>query len=229
MVNRDDIEKWINTSCDDGWDPAKDGWDLESYEDDIAPPLTPNELKRVHEELAVWHSPADTRQAADNLTKRCRSSEIFQNPRLKFLLDAWTLAIFVGHKPVDRVRLAAASDRWPDGYVQIGQRTENVEVTIALTARRKLGDEYKPGPNKPTLDPVDNWVERAEGIPAALEKAIEKKLAKRYGRSCWLVVYLDINEYGIRQRETERAIAAIKQRHAQSFGGLFVIWKDQLL
>jgi hypothetical protein len=42
-------------------------------------------------------------------------------------------------------------------------------------------------------------------------------------------VYLDINEYGIRQRETERAIAAIKQRHAQSFDGLFVIWKDKLL
>jgi hypothetical protein len=178
MVNRDDIDKWIDTSCDDGWDPAKDGWGLESDEDEIAPPLVPNELKRVHEELTVWHSPADFRQAADNLMKRCRPSEIFQNPRLKFLLDAWTLAIFVGHKPVDRVRLAAASDRWPDGYVQIGQRTKNVEVTIALTAGRKLGDEYKPGPNKPTLDPVDNWVERAEGIPAAFEKAIEKKLAK---------------------------------------------------
>lgn len=72
MVNRDDIDKWIDTSCDDGWDPAKDGWDLESDEDEIAPPLIPNELKRVHEELAVWRSPADFRQATDNLMKRCR-------------------------------------------------------------------------------------------------------------------------------------------------------------
>jgi hypothetical protein len=124
MVNCDDIEKWIDTSCDDGWDPAKDGWDLESDEDQIAPPL------------------------------------------------------IVGHKAVDRVRLAAASDRWPDGYVQIGQRTENVEVTIALTAGRKLADEYKPGPNKPhwTRSTIGSSERRA--FPLRLKRRSRKNLRR---------------------------------------------------
>jgi hypothetical protein len=42
-------------------------------------------------------------------------------------------------------------------------------------------------------------------------------------------VYLNINDGGIRQHETERAVAAIKERYAQSFDGLFVIWKDKIL
>jgi hypothetical protein len=78
-------------------------------------------------------------------------------------------------------------------------------------------------------DPVQNWVERAEAIPGALEKAITDKLAKRYGSGMWLVVYLNINEWGIRQDETERAIAEIKERYAEFFGRLFVLWKDKLL
>jgi hypothetical protein len=49
------------------------------------------------------------------------------------------------------------------------------------------------------------------------------------GSGVWLVVYLNINDGGIRQREIEQAITTIKQRHAQSFDGLFVIWKDKLL
>jgi hypothetical protein len=78
------------------------------------------------------------------------------------------------------------------------------------------------------LDPVDNWVERAESIPRYLEEAIGAKSRKRYGSACWLVVYLSINEFGIRQRETEDAIQAIKARYAGSFERISVLWKRQV-
>jgi hypothetical protein len=91
-----------------------------------------------------------------------------------------------------------------------------------------MWDEYQ-FKTKVELDPVENWIERAEAIPAALEKAITAKLAKQYDGKMWLVVYLNINEFGIRQDETELNIAAIKQRHVGSFGALFVLWKDKLL
>lgn len=160
---------------------------------------------------------------------RCRSSEIFNNPRLNFLLDAWTLAEFTKHKPVDQVRLCRPSERWPDGQVRIGKEIKNVEITVALTAGRKMGDEYRPSLKKFTFDPVENWAARAESIPNALEKAISRKVAKRYGGGIWLVVYLNINDGGIRQREIEQTIMTIKQRHGQAFDSLFVIWKDKLL
>jgi len=41
--------------------------------------------------------------------------------------------------------------------------------------------------------------------------------------------YLNINEYGIRQVETEAAIAEVKRRYAGAFAALYVLWKDKLL
>jgi hypothetical protein len=91
-----------------------------------------------------------------------------------------------------------------------------------------MGAEYR-FVTKCELDPVDNWVARARAIPSALDKAITDKVAKRYPLATWLLVYLNINEYGIQQIETEAAIAAVKQRHAASFDKVFVLWKDKLL
>jgi hypothetical protein len=45
----------------------------------------------------------------------------------------------------------------------------------------------------------------------------------------WLVVYLNISEWGIRQAESEIVIEQTKHRYADSFDQLFVLWKDKLL
>jgi hypothetical protein len=227
---KDELDKLIDAVCDDGWDPAADGWGPSEFDDsETGPSLSADELKSARADLARWRSPADFRLAVHRLHKRCRPWE-FRGPERKFLLDAWTLAEFVRHKSVDQVRLADPSEQWPDGYVKIGDSVEKVEVTIALLPGRRMWDEYRPDAKMIIEhDPVEDWVARAAAIPAALEKAIADKKKKRYGSKMWLVVYLNMNEYGIRQAEIERAIAEIKQRYAGSFEQLFVIWKDKLL
>jgi len=124
------------------------------------------------------------------------------------------------------VRLAAAFERWPDGQVKIAEETHNIEVT-STHGDRKLGEEYR-NVRAPTLDPVENWIARAESIPHFLDQAVRKKAEKGYSDPCWLVVYLNISEYGIRQLETEREIAAIKARYAASFESISVLWKQKL-
>ncbi|SHK42477.1 hypothetical protein SAMN05444159_3229 [Bradyrhizobium lablabi] len=54
-----------------------------------------------------------------------------------------------------------------------------------------------------------------------------KKREKGYP-PCWLVVYLNIGEYGISQKETERAIAEVKGRYAASFMAISVLWNGRL-
>jgi hypothetical protein len=68
------------------------------------------------------------------------------------------------------------------------------------------------------------------GIPfqSFLTKAVAAKSGKRYGAPCWLVVYLNISEYGIRQKETEAAISQIKASYASSFEAISVLWKGRL-
>src|SRR5438067_4919883 len=133
---KDELDKLIDAAYD-GWDPAADGWGPSEFDDlETGPPLSADELKSARADLARWRTPADFRLAVHRLHKRCRSWE-FRGPERKFLLDAWTLAELVRHRPVDRVRLADSSEQWPDGYVQIGERIENVEVIIALLPGRR--------------------------------------------------------------------------------------------
>jgi hypothetical protein len=112
--------------------------------------------------------------------------------------------------------------------VKIGGRVENIEATIALMPGRKMWEEYQ-FQGELERESVDDWAERADVIPGALERAIMDKVAKAYGSKMWVVVYLNINDGGIRQREIEVAIAEIKARHARSFDRICVIWKDNLL
>jgi len=77
----DDIDKWIDATLE-GWDPSKEGWGPSEFDDvEAGPPLSIDELKRAHEDLAVWHSPLDFRRTVARLHKRCRSSEIFNDPK----------------------------------------------------------------------------------------------------------------------------------------------------
>jgi hypothetical protein len=222
----DDLDDWINKAIDaDEMQPVE--FDDTSISE---PPLSAEELRTARVALAQWYDPTDFRRAVHALHRRSSSAEILNNPHHNFLLDAWTLAEFVHHKAVEGVRLTPPEERWPDGEVRVGGKIESVEVTIALEPGRKLGAEYK-FPGNAELDPVENWARRADQIPAALEKAITDKIGKQYSNCgrMWLVIYLNINDGGIRQADCEAQIAEIKKRHVATFGNLSVLWKDKLL
>lgn len=90
-MSGDDIDKWIDAACDDGWDPSEDGWVSEFEDLKSGPPLSDHELQNARADLARWRSPIDFRRAVHGLHKRCCARD-FKSPKPKFLLDAWTLA-----------------------------------------------------------------------------------------------------------------------------------------
>jgi len=146
---------------------------------------------------------------------------------LKFLHDAFVLARLAKHLCAEKVRLAEPSAQWPDGLVQLEGKIRNIEVT-STHGGRKLGAEYR---NHEGLsveeDPIEVWVSRAESIPKYLDEAIDVKRGKCYGAPCWLVVYLNISEWGIHQKQIEAVIAEVKARYAPSFEAISVLWKGR--
>jgi len=223
--SRDSLDDWIDAAI------AADPQPL--FEDDIiesedGPPLSVSELQAVHERLSNWQSPSEFKRITDTACARHKSREWFSNPRLKFLHDAFVLARFARDQRVDRVRLAPRSEQWPDGHVRIGERTHNIEIT-STHGGRKLSDEYRNVTEKPKLDPVENWVARAESAPGYLEAAIIAKIRKRYASTCWLVIYLNTGgDYGIRQEQTKQAILSVKARYAANFEAISVRWNGKL-
>ena len=200
--------------------------DIDEFNEASGPPLSPEEIEAARVSLTRWQDPRAFKVEVDALCARCVSRDWFNRTQLKFLHDAFVLARFALHSHVNEVRLAEASVQWPDGFVRIEGKTHNIEVTSTHGGRR-LGEEYREI-SGPTLDTVENWAERADTIPNFLDEAISKKSKKGYSAPCWVVVYLNISEYGIRQRETEATIAQVKARYASAFEAISVLWKGRL-
>lgn len=154
---------------------------LEDYGGNTSMALVLVEPVTARLKLAAWHSPSAFGDAVCEFHKRCRSREIFNDPGLSFLLDAWTLAEFACRKGnIDQVRMADPNEQWPDGYILVQGKIHNVEVTTALFPGRKMGEEYQFSQTT-RLDSVEDWMVRANALPQALERAISRKAAKRYG------------------------------------------------
>jgi hypothetical protein len=219
---QDPFDEWIDRACEADPLPPYD----EEPEPPRGPPLSADERLAAQLRLAAFQPVADFVQLTKTLCDRCNSEDWFNRPYLKFLHDAYVLAEFVSLAPVERVRLAGPSDRWPDGYVKIAGTTRNIEIT-STHGGRKLGKEYQ-GVKTVRMDPVENWIARAESIPHYLRQVIAAKSEKNYGSPCRLIVYLNINEFGIRQAETERAVEAVKAQFTDSFEAISVLWKGKL-
>ncbi|MGB8607148.1 hypothetical protein [Bradyrhizobium sp.] len=200
--------------------------DIGDDEEPLGPPLTQEEIEDAQSRLACWQPSQIFSDDTKALCNRCLSSDYFQQPRLKFLHDAYVVAKFAGLRGVDQVRLAARHENWPDGFVKIQNSTFNIEVT-STHGGRKLGDEYR-HVGRWRFDPVEDWVARADSIPKYLEETIARKVEKKYADPCWLVVYLNIDEWGIRQKQIEQVILDTKTKHVERFADLTVIWKGQL-
>ena len=189
--------------------------------------LTVPELLSASERLYVEQSASDFIRLTKELCGRSPEVEFFNNPKLKRVLhDAYVLAEFVRLSSVDGVWLN--SDDWPDGFVRTSGVAEKIEVT-STHGDRKLGEEHRK-PLPPTFDPVENWIARADSIPKYLDECICGKIEMNYvdAHTCRLLVYLNIEEYGIRQRETEGVISKLKTHYAKHFQAISVLWKQRL-
>lgn len=221
-------DEWIDRVCEA--DPILHD-DLDLEDDEPVPAgltLTPKEIKTAYLELGRWQSVDTFARKERALRLRNVDADFFVQPQLKFLHDAYVLAKFAARIGADDVRLADRREQWPDGFVRFNKRTTKVEVTSTHGGRR-LGEEYRK-PRSMRFDPVEHWNARADSIPGYLDTSIRDKVS-RYGArysDCWLVVYLNIDEWGLRQREIEQVIAETMIRYNDHFQEISVFWKGKL-
>lgn len=204
---------------------------FETDSEDAGPPLTAADLSEARAELAKWMAPEEFRRRVYGFDKRSPSKVHFNDPKRQFLHDAWVLAELSKHKQFAEIRLADVKEEPPDGFARTETREViKIEVTSAWSPCRRLGDEYK-SEERMQDDPIENCIERAEYIPAALEEAIRNKLKQTLTWSLFaLVVDLTfISDGGINQAETEQAIADIKDKYGPAFQHLWVLWKDKVI
>jgi hypothetical protein len=187
--------------------------------------LTPAEVSDLKTRLFEWRSPEDLSRLVDEVMDRLESVDLFNQPGLAFVRDAWIAGAFGKRRDADRVRLI--DNNWPDFELMIGGQIEAFEAVEADDPQRRRGDEYETNTGSPMPDRVEDWIARAEQAPARLSAACEKKVGKRYAMRENLVIYLNLSEYGIRQQEVEGCFVSATAIAKDAFAAVWVLWKKQ--
>jgi hypothetical protein len=120
----------------------------------------------------------------------------------------------------------------PDFEIQIGDNVEPFELTEAHEPEMKRGDEYKEAAEKAAVhggvhaedDPEEDWIARAHQIPGALRRASERKASKYY-EDVNLLIYLNIDEWGIRHNAIVRCFPRCTAGAGLSFASVWIFWK----
>lgn len=160
--------------------------------------------------------------------------DLFSQAGVGFVTEGWAAAKFAGLRGADAVRLVPKQERWPDFELRFGESWEPWEFTEADLPERRRGDEYQrraeriaAGASRWEDDPVEAWAERAERAPAILHERCVHKAAKQYSGRAALLVYLNINEYGIRHREIEASLPNATAPAKHAFTSVWVLWKNR--
>ena len=187
--------------------------------------LEKHEIAELKARLAEWQTPAAMHDLVDATMDGLGSENLFNQGGLAFLRDAWTTAGFGKMRKAEKVRLVAGN--WPDFELEIGGQVEAFEAVEADKPGRQRGLEYRKGIGEVEDDSVEDWIAEAEQAPVWLEAASQKKADKKYGARAKLLIYLNLNEWGIRHSEVVSCFPHATRAVKGLFEEVWVLWKDR--
>ena len=207
-----------------------------SSETRVMPHLPQADLREHRKWLEEWRVPTEMYDYVERVADYMGAASFLGQSGTTFLRDAWLAGKFGTILKRDAVRLIDESQQWPDFEARQGDNLEQVECVEALLPNRRRSDEYREMERRKNLgesigdaDPIENWIARAEQIPCALQKAVRSKLKKQYSdNSRSLLIYLNIDEWGIRRKEILQKMPAALASAKGSFSRIWVLWQDEI-
>lgn len=198
--------------------------------------LTKAELAHHRAWLSEWRTPADVAAYVATANDAMGSADFFRQGGVEFLRDAWLAAEFGRHRQSTLVRLIPEREQWPDFEARSqNNEIERIECVEADVPGRRRADHYRAAEERTAtgtsiveFDPVEDWIWRADQVPAALSAAISTKIAKHYAGSTSLLVYLSIGEFDIRQAQIEATMMPAIMPALPVFKSVWILWKEQL-
>ncbi len=194
--------------------------------------LTGDQKREYRAWFEQFRKPSRMVSRATALMRVMGDVDLFNQAGVDFITEAKAAGQFAGIKGADAVRLVPDRERWPDFELHFEDRREPWEFTEADLPERRRGDEYRQRAERIAAgglawddDPVEKWAERAERIPTILEQRCAAKAAMGYSGAAALLVYLNIGEYGIRQREIETSFQKATAVAKDAFTSVWVLWK----
>lgn len=173
-----------------------------------------------------WQEPTEFLERYKEVDSKVCSEFLFNRNKAKWIAEAAVLSEFGVIARPKRMRLNSQDP--PDAFIDMQGEVIPIEITVAMEADRKIGLEYRANNSVDRYDNVEDWRKLAEAIPSCLVESIRNKQQKRYQTTTELLVYLNMNDCGIRQLKTELRISDVLAKSYEPFAAVHVLWKDKL-
>jgi hypothetical protein len=185
-----------------------------------------SELENARAWFESWREPTVFSDRLSKIRPLLKRGEFLYVKEGKWYREAWALSAYSKFICPNAIRLN--HDDPPDAFVKRGEIDTPIEITEVLEPGRKPSLFYKAKTPELILDPGEDWIKRAEAIPDALRSRLADKAKRAYTKGTELLVYLNIDELGVRQEEIESQLLSILPSSTGSFAMTHVIWKYKL-
>jgi hypothetical protein len=176
-----------------------------------------------------WWEPRRLLAMVTDHTKLVGRDQLFNDPSLKPLLEAWAAAKFATVLSQDRqVTLRLERDRFPDFQLKVCDEFQQFELVEADREGRRRGNEYQEIAEReaqglpPETEMFDPGEEESEAI-SALGRAIKRKAAKKSNPCPHLIVYVNFFLFGEPPIPTLLA-SEMASQWDDSFASAWLLW-----
>ena len=198
--------------------------------------LAKKEIERHRATLEVWQTPSAMLKRARRLMDHMGDEDLFNQPGVDFITDAWGAAQFGKGRHVLAVRLVPQREQWPDFEIRTRRRTiERWEFTEVDKPRRRRGLEMRRMAHRRAAGRLASEGERweqlmaqAERVPRWIKRRCRAKAKKFYAGRAGLLVYLNWSDYGARRAEIEGCFIGATAPAKNAFTEVWVLWGARL-
>jgi len=182
-----------------------------------------------------WHDPDGLFEQVQRKLEPWDNARLFSDPAFQPVLDAWIAAKFAAIRNTVhccRVRLIEPGD-FPDFELMVNGRDQAFEATEADRLFRKRGDEYRRSQQQrlygdsPPHD-LGGHEELRESAAKAIEAAVSRKMAKKYGCRVNLIILVNVPTFA-EDPIPIGELAELTQPACDEFLSTWLLWSNKVI
>jgi len=186
----------------------------------------------LRQELYQWTPTKNFRAILTRVLRPIDSAEFFCRTENQELRDASLAGMFGDYCHARQLRLVQTDSIDFEVELRNGKclKLQSIEADRDGRQRGKEYRDWKLSGYPQRDDPFEEWEHRRRTIPAALETAVKKKIAKNYGdaEQLGLLIYLNLGTYGYQRHEIEIEMVRLTEPARDHFRSVWVYWSGRL-
>lgn len=197
--------------------------------------LTKEQIRQFRARLEAWQRPSKMLRLSRSLMDRMGSDDLFNQPGVDFITEAWAAAQFARARRALAVRLVSGHEQWPDLEMRLRSRVESrwefTEVDKPWRRRgyqaRRMARRLAAGKSTARGVSARQIAKQAAQVPTWIRRRCRAKASKFYSARVGLLIYLNWSDFGWHHEVAQTFVDATSPAK-DAFTEIWILWQTQV-